>query len=236
LSCATSICHDRPIEQNIVILSQSIFKTIQRLKSNADCINIKRRSYIYLEEDPSDNVYILEQGMVMLTKLLPNGQEVGIVLLAGENMFGQCEVLSHLRREHQAMALTTCKLRAVRSDYFLKETECSNKFSLELAKLQNERLRRVEKHIGIISQHNIAKRLSSTLLSIVDSAGSVHNRLIISPCPTHQDLAIMIASTRETVSTIMGKLRQKNIIDFNRQELRIINEASLQSFGTHCSA
>lgn len=40
----------------------------------------------------------------------------------------------------------------------------------------------------------------------------------------------MIASTRETVSVIMGKLRKQNIIDFDRKELRIIDENSLTNY------
>jgi len=201
-----------------------------KLKKDANCVNLKRHAYLYLEKEASDSVYMLEQGMVMLTKLLPDGQEVGIIMLTGKNVFGHCEVLSNTQREHQAMALTQCKLWAVNSQTFLKETQRSSEFALALAYLQNERLRTVEQHIGSITQNNVTERLTKTLLQIALSTSCEgETNPSIKPCPTHQDLATMISSTRETVSAIMGKLRKQKIISFDRKELKIINEKSLQN-------
>lgn len=194
-------------------------------------MSFKRHSYLYLENEAADTVYILEQGMIMLTKLLPNGQEVGIILLTGRNFFGHCEVLSATQREHQAMALTECNIWAVSAQMFLQETKESNEFALALARLQNERLRHVERHIHSITQNNVAKRLATTLLEIAHSNGCVsEDDAHISPCPTHQDLAVMIASTRETVSAIMSKLRKENLIAFNRKEIRILDKDLLLQY------
>lgn len=214
-----------------MIMPEAICDHMKELKKSASCVNLKRHSYLYFESDASDTVYMLEQGMVMLTKLLPDGQEVGIILLSGKNLFGHCEVLSQISREHQAMSLTECKLWAVPSHAFLEETQKSSQFALALARLQNERLRYVERHIFSITKNNVAERLTSTLLEIAHSTGCEgETSSSIKPCPTHQDLATMISSTRETVSAIMGKLRKQNIISFDRKELKIINEKSLQKY------
>ena len=214
-----------------MIIPETICRYMIKLKNNASCVELKRHSYLYLESDPSETVYIIEQGMMMITKLLPDGQEVGIMLLSGINLLGHCEVLSNIKREHRAMALTQCKLWELDSQIFLNETHRSGEFSLALARLQNERLRQVEKHIGFISQNSVTERLTKTLLEIAHNTSSEGRvRTSITPCPTHQDLATMIASTRETVSVIMGKLRKQNIISFDRKELKIINEKSLQEF------
>ena len=55
----------------------------------------------------------------MLTKLLPNGQKVGIVLLTGKNLFGDCEVIGKTSREHQAMTLTDVSLKLLVPPVFL---------------------------------------------------------------------------------------------------------------------
>jgi len=170
----------------------------------------------------------------MLTKLLADGQEIGIISLAGKNLFGHCEVLSQIPREHQAMALTQCKLWAVHSQTFLEETEKSYELVLVLTRLQNDRLRHVERHIGRISQNNVTERLTATLLEIAHSTGCEgETNSSIKPCPTHQDLATMISSARETVSMIMGKPRKQNIILLDRKELKIVDEKSLQNFSVN---
>lgn len=215
-----------------MIIPDTICQHMLILKQRANCIDLKRHSYLYLENDASDTVYMIEKGMIMLTKLLPDGRELGIILLTGKNLFGHCEVLSNTPREHQAMALTQCRLWAVSAQTFLNETKQSSEFTLALARLQNERLRHVEKHISTISQGNVTKRLTATLLEIVHSAecgGETGSS--IKPCPTHQDLATMISSTRETVSAIMGKLRKLDIIAFDRRELKILNQDLIREYG-----
>lgn len=216
---------------NKVLLPQSICQHMLKLKETARPLSFNRHCYLYLESEPADTVYILEYGMIMLTKLLPNGQEVGIIMLTGKNFFGHCEVLSEANREHQAMALTECKIWAISAQAFLEQTKASSEFALALAKLQNERLRHVEQHIRAITQDNVSRRLTTTLLEIAVSNGCDSGKnASIKPCPTHQDLAVMIASTRETVSAIMSKLRKQNIIDFDRKEIRILNKELLVQF------
>jgi CRP/FNR family transcriptional regulator len=214
-----------------VNIPHTVCQYMHKLKHRAKSICLKRHSYIYLEEEPSDTVYMLEQGMVMLTKLLPSGQEVGIILLSGNNLFGQCEVIGRTAREHQAKTLTPTKVWMLKSTTFLEEAEKSTDFAMALAKLQNERLRHVEKHIGSIYQSSVSMRLTTTLLEIAHSSGCRDSKgASIKPCPTHQDLATMVSSTRETVSVIMGKLRKRNIIIFDRSELRILSEQRLLNY------
>lgn len=194
-------------------------------------LNLKRHQYIYAEGDSADEIYFIEDGLVMITKLMADGREVGIMLLSDNNMFGHCEVLSGINREYQAMALTNCKICAVKSKIFLNGMTDSNEFSMAIAQLQNENIRQSGRHISTISHCDVTSRLLNTLNDIVKSMGRKgSDHTYIRPCPTHQDLAIMIASTRETVSSIMGKLRKQKIIDFDRKELRISNEKSLEEF------
>jgi len=202
-----------------------------KLKKTAKAVTIKRHHYLYLENDVAETVYILEQGMVMLTKLMPGGQEVGIIMLSGKNFFGHCEVLSASQREHQAMGLTECKLWAVNAQAFMREANASSEFAMALARLQNERLRHVEQHIRAITHDNVAKRLTTTLMEIAHSHGCEReDEALINPCPTHHDLAVMISSTRETVSTVMSQLRKQRIIDFDRKNIRILNKNLLLQF------
>lgn len=210
-------------------LPDSICRHMLKLKTSAKSMTLKRHDYLYLESDAADTVYMLEQGMVMLTKLLSDGHEVGIILLSGHNIFGQCEVLSSSHREHQAVALTQTKVWAVNAQDFLKETMVSSAFAIDLARLQNERLRHAEHHIRSVAQDNVTKRLATILVELAQNHGcdSVNNPRI-QPCPTHQDLATMVSSTRETVSTIMNRFRKETLISFDRKQINILKQDSLR--------
>ena len=79
-----------------------------------------------------------------------------------------------------------------------------------------------------MARYDVAQRLRYLLLELVETGDCQdNNRLYLNPCPTHQDLATLIAYSRETVSTIMGDLRRQKIIEFNRRELLILNKTAL---------
>jgi len=215
----------------VVSNPETIDNYIQLLQKTARCVTLKRHTYLYLENDSADTVYLIKSGMVMLTKLLDEGDEVGVMLLSHNSLFGYSEVISGRQRENQVITVTPCTMWEFNAQSFLECLKQSSEFSLAIACLESERLRRVQRQLGTISQSCVSKRLASTLISIANSGtyNSVES-LCITPCPTHQDLATMISSTRETVSAIMGKLRKKNIIDFNRKELRILDVDLLQEY------
>ncbi|MDX2464999.1 MAG: Crp/Fnr family transcriptional regulator [Porticoccus sp.] len=206
------------------ILRQYVHNNIDSTRQ----LKLDRHEYLYTESEPANEIYFVDSGLIMITKLFPDGSEVGIMLLSDNKIFGHCEVLSGIDREYQAMALTSCNIWAVKSKNFLNEMKNSNEFSLAIAQLQNENIRQTGRHISTISHCDVTKRLINTLGDIAQSMGRKDcKHTYVRPCPTHQDLATMIASTRETVSVIMGKLRRENLIDFDRKELRIFDEKKL---------
>ena len=222
---------------------EAIDKYIQLLQKTARCVTFKRHAYLYMQNDVADTVYLIKSGMVMLTKLLDDGDEVGVMLLSQNSLLGYSEVISGSRRENQVITVTPCTVWEFNAHLFLECLKQSSEFALAIACLESERLTCVQRQLGTISQSCVSKRLASTLLALANSANSNKSAnsaayqslesLCITPCPTHQDLATMISSTRETVSAIMGKLRKRNIIDFNRKELKILDVGLLQEYESH---
>jgi len=211
-------------QMNVVKENRLAVEFWKRLSHKAKSIKLKRHHYIYYVGDEVDKVYFIVDGLMMLTRLLENGREVGQVILKGFNMFGQCEILNNTNRQHQATAITDCQLWSVTRNDFSTVCEESAKLSLNLAKMQSDRLQKIEKKFESFSCYDVETRLMQILLELSQISDQRNNsNPAITPCPTHQDLAIMIASTRETVSNIMGKLRKEKFIDFNRNELVILD-------------
>ncbi len=202
-----------------------------QLKSLAYPREIYRHEKIYLLGDLAKEIYLLDNGVVMLSSLLNDGRELGHCVLSKESFFGEMEILNSSPRIHTATALKGGVMWCICGSKFKQLMQSSVELSYELAITMSDRLQRSESRVEKLACYDVAQRLRYLLLELVETGDCQdNNRLHLTPCPTHQDLATLIASTRETVSTIMGGLRRRKIIEFNRRELLILNKTALMEW------
>ncbi len=188
----------------------------------------KRREMIYLDGDNTENVYLVISGLVMLSKLQKNGIEIGQSIIIPLCTFGELEVLNQTAREQQAIALSDCKLYIMPADLFDTLSKSSAKFSHNIARLISQRHRRSDSRLACIAINGVPQRLAKLLLEMARTIGHKDNNgYHFSPCFTHQDMATLIVSSRETVCSIMSDFRRLKIIKFDRKHVSIINVDAL---------
>lgn len=204
----------------------------QQLQDVAKPVDIKRHQYLYNVGDDADKVHFITSGLILLTRLMDDGREVGQILMTNFNMFSQCEILLNERkREHLAFALTDSRLWSVHASEFTRLIQNSADLALSLARLQSERLTSSLRKLNSMTSQHVSQRVADMLLYLCDTVGTREDKMFtLRPCPTHQDLAIMVASTRETVSAVMGRMRKDHLIDFKRNELQILDEPALRNY------
>ncbi len=188
----------------------------------------KRREIIYIDGDNTENVYLVISGLVMLSKLQSNGIEIGQSIIIPSCTFGELEVLNQTAREQQAIALSDCKLYIMPADLFDTLSKNSAEFSHNIARLISQRHRRSDSRLACIAINDVPQRLAKLLLEMARTIGHKDNNgYHFSPCFTHQDMATLIVSSRETVCSIMSDFRRLKIINFDRKHVSIINVDAL---------
>jgi CRP/FNR family transcriptional regulator len=75
----------------------------------------------------------------------------------------------------------------------------------------------------------VSTRLATLLLNLGDRFGSQENGAgtVLQVRLTHQDLANMIASTREAVSKVMSEFQRDGHIETRNRQIAILDRASL---------
>ena len=69
---------------------------------------------------------------------------------------------------------------------------------------------------------NVRKRIASFLVRHTEQFGTVKKQMIyLRPYLSHQDIALITGSTRQTVTTTLNEFRTAGIIDFSRKEFMI---------------
>lgn len=192
---------------------------------------IPKQQPIYIPSEGGDNVYLLKQGHVKISRLMEDGRELTLTILEPGEIFGEIEALTDKTRNTQAVALDDsyiCVIRKKDFESFLKKRPDT---SIKLTKLIGIRLMSLENRIDDILYKDVPARLASSLLKLAEQFGHVDNAGVhLQLRLTHQELANLIASTRETVSRTLGKFREKGLIEFNRKEILIKDKDGLSGY------
>lgn len=175
---------------------------------------------IFSEGDSSDSVHILKAGLVKLISLSEKGQETILHILKPDEIFGEL-LLSEEKRAFTAIAVEDARVTVLSRESFLKLLSVVPGVALNFIRVLSERLVNVERGVADSSHTWSYHRLAKVLLHLSEKYGQeVPTGTLITLRLTHEDLANLIGTTRETVTTQLNRFTRMGLL--NRQERRLI--------------
>lgn len=176
----------------------------------------------------AQGIWQVAQGLVQLSTLYPTGEE-GLLGWVGPSM---CFSLSFsCLQTYQAKALSDVYLMW----FSLKEVETTPHLAQEMFPQVSRRLRQVEAMLAIAGQRRVEDRLNQLLMLLKQEMGEPvpeGTRLMVRL--THQDMASAIATSRVTVTRMLGKLRKEGSIALDSKRHIVIKDGQLPSM-TNCT-
>ncbi len=193
---------------------------IQRLEDHSRCRTFSRGSPVCLPSGGTDSVFLLASGLVEICHLTPDGKKSILTFVEPGEMFGELAIFDPQQRdEHvEAVEASTVVMIPTGEMHHLM-SECSD-VAIAITKLIGLRRHRIERRLKNLLFLSNRDRLIHLLLDLSEQFGwlapdGIRLRVKL----THQDLANLIGSTRETVTVILGQLRAEGSIDGSRQKL-----------------
>ncbi len=204
---------------------------LQEMSQKTRMEEIKKRRPIYFPGDPSNTVYLLKKGRVKISNIAPNGREVTFEILEPGELFGELEVLQEAPRETIAEALDDTLICAITREDFDHYLKTHPDMTLKLTKLIGLRLRRIHNRVEDLVFRDVPSRLAHLLLELRKTEGVVEGEgTRIRAKLTHQEMASLIGSSRETVSAILGQFREKGFIRMETRSITVLDPKGLAQF------
>jgi len=184
---------------------------------------------IFSEGDTSDALYILKEGLVKLTSLAAKGTETILHILKADDVFGEL-FLAEERRPFTAVALEDVCATVVSRDNFLALLASVPTVGVNFARLLSKRVMKVEKGLAEFSHSWSYHRLAKVFLELSAKHGEdLPAGTLIRLRLTHEDLANLIGTTRETVTTQINRFERMGLL--GRQDRQfIVNRPRLTEF------
>lgn len=192
--------------------------------------SVKKKEPIYLPGDLSRQVYLLKSGRVKISRITEDGREVTLALLRPGEIFGELEVLEETPRDTMAEALDDVELCIIQREDFLKILRAKPDLSIRLTKLIGFRLRNIESRIEELVFRDVPARLARLLMEMAKEFGKQEGEregVRIGARLTHQEIANLIGSTRETVSATLGEFKRQGLLHLDGHSIRITHREKL---------
>jgi len=172
---------------------------------------------IFSKGDPADSLCILRDGFVRLVSISEQGAETILHLLKPDTILGEL-LLSEELRAFTAVAESDAVISFLPKAGLLKFLTSSPAGSLNFIRLLSSRLARVEKTFAEFGHTWSYHRLGRALLRLAEDHGEkTPEGTVVGLRVTHEDLANLIGTTRETVTNQLGKFRRLGFLKKGRR-------------------
>ena len=185
---------------------------------------------IILAEEEGDALFIIADGQVKVSIVSEDGREVILSLLGEGAVFGELSLLDGKPRSANVVATQDTELYMVRRADFLQLIYKVPQIAVGLLAELAARLRKTDRKIEGLALLDVTSRISETLLQLADEQGSETKfGVSLEERPTHQQLASMSGTTRETVSRVLKRLEGQGYISSEGRSITILREEHRKS-------
>jgi len=183
---------------------------------------------IFTPGDPDDQLYFLLSGAVRLYKIYGDYKEATTALLKDSGVFGKLNLVEGRWQDVFAEAVTDARVASIQKAALERVIKSNPEFALRLFSSLSERLRQSDEVIQSLLHREVANRLATLLVNLGERFGEENGAdLLIDVRLTHQDLASMIASTREAVSKVMSEFQRDGVVESRNRRITIIDRGAL---------
>lgn len=188
-----------------------------------------RYSFIYLTDEPSDCLYFLAKGTVKIGTHSHDGKEVIKNLIHPLAIFGELGLIGEEKRKEFAQALKEdVHLYVVKVDDF--KSLMRNNFDLcnKVMMSFGSRLIKAENKLESLIFKDARTRIIDFIKESVNKRGRrVGYEMLLKHSLTHQDIANITCTSRQTVTLVLNELKKSDLIYFNRGKILVRDMAKL---------
>jgi CRP/FNR family transcriptional regulator len=191
---------------------------------------LRKRQLLSFQGTAQQAVYFVKRGSIKLVRTTKEGHAFIIDILGPSTLFGELEEgMDADGSEVAAEALEETLLCMMRRDNFNRLMELVPTLGTRITTLSGLRLRRVRNRLADLLYSSVEERLAKTFLSLAEDFGvACPEGVLIDLRLTHNDFAGLIASTRETVSTVLNDLCRRSVITFRDHRILVIDQGQIK--------
>ena len=191
-------------------------------------VKVPRGATLFQEDESSTSVAVICEGQVKLSCTSREGKTLILRIAVSGDVLGLGAAMSGGRYEATAEALEPTVFKTVRSADFLKFLERHGEASMHAARSLSEEYKAVFYDARRLAlSPSAAGRLASVLLDWAKSASCGNGELRFTMALTHEELAGLAGTSRETVTRVLSRFQKEKLIQVRGSSMTILSPEKL---------
>lgn len=189
---------------------------------------------LFVEGQAPRGIFVLCKGRVKLSICSTDGKTLILKIAEAGEVLGLSATLSGKPYELTAETIDPCQINFVKRDDFLRFLKEHSEACLRVAEQLSDKYNAACREIRSLGlSHSAAEKLAKLLLEWTNKNGEAAKaepRLKLAL--THEEIAQMIGTSRETVTRLFAELKKKSVVQSKGSTLVIKNKAALKAIAT----
>lgn len=182
---------------------------------------VAKGTVIFHQSDSEGGLYLILVGSVKISRTGRDGRDVTVAVLHEGNFFGEMSLLDGQPRSATATATESTELLVLDREHFQRYVLTQARIMTKLLRELSKRLRAADQTIENLALGSVADRLVCLIghlgrhNPIKDGTGTIER------APTHQELAEMVGSSRETVTRALATMEKEGLIAIHNKRITL---------------
>jgi CRP/FNR family transcriptional regulator len=209
-------------------LQPATIKDFDAIKSTA---TYPKGALLFVEKQEARGVYLLCEGEVKLSMSSPEGKTLILRIARPGELLGLMAAMPGLPYEVTAETIHPCQVAFVRREDFLRFLANHPDASQHAVKQMSSQYQGACEQLRTVGLSASAQeRLARMLLSWSEDIHQTKDGARITLPLTHEEIAELIGTTRETVTRTLSDFKLRNLVAMHGSTIMIPNRAALESF------
>jgi len=192
------------------------------IKALPQTMAFKKGEYIYRSNDKSSYLYLVTKGRIKVGVLSDDNKKIIKAVVQKGEIFGELALVGTNTRTDFAQAMSEVYVQAIPLTTVKELMAQSGTFMEQMLGLVGERLLKTQRRLEMLVFKDARSRIIAFLRDLVLERGRpVGYELLVDKFFTHQEIANLTDTSRQTVTTILNELRDENYIYFDRKRLLV---------------
>jgi CRP/FNR family transcriptional regulator, cyclic AMP receptor protein len=189
----------------------------------------RKGQIIFLEEETGNYMYLVLAGKVKVSKAGTGGKETILAIHRPGDFFGEMSLLDGKTAPATVSAMEDAKIISISGSDFHRYLLHNEKVLLQIINVLCSRLRQVWQTQSLNSSTADA-RIRRGIYDLAKKHGvrDAHGTIIDLKI-THQELAEMVGTSRETVTRALARLKEQGILEITQRRMTLLDAEALLS-------
>lgn len=187
-------------------------------------------STLFMEGQPSNGIYMLCQGKVKLSTCSPDGKVIILHVAEPGEVLGLSPMITDSIHIATAEVIEDCQVNFIRNEDFMRFLQTHADACMSAVKQLSNNYQTAYLQICSLGLSNsVADKLAKLFLGWCKTNGDESNSVHLKVSYTHEEIAEMIGTSRETVTRLLKDFKERKLVTRKGSDLFIHDRDALES-------